>query len=902
MNTTAAAAWPAPSKEANGPDTTVNTDDKDNPYVGPRALRPDEPIYGRAREIAEIRGLLVAHRIVLLYSPSGAGKTSLIEAGLRPEMEKRDYVVLPTIRVGHELTTAAGGVESNRYSRSVIASLEERLAPASQLTAEQLASADLEEYLTQLSESQPDQRWCLFFDQFEELFTMNPVDVDAKKAFLAQLGSVMKNRDFWVLLAMREDFIAQLDPHVDVLPTRLRTRFRLGLLSPDAAKEAARAPAAATGVEFEEAAVEQLIDDLRRIQVQHFDRTTVEPGPHVEPLQLQVVCRRLWSPTTTSIGLGDLEKLGGVDQALADYYRDELEKAVGETSVSEKALRDWFETDLITTDGYRKPVREGPGKAGKKVLEILENAYLVRRDRRNGTDWYELTHDRIVKPIRDSNRRFSARRRARRRRVIAIAALIAVVVGAVALFSVADRDGQKFTATDASIPSTVDGLELVSGGTKRFLIAPQVGDIIEITFSSADQMSNSGKLRLVRVVNGEPDTALADDSFRVIDTADKDEADTADTALAGAGATAVVRRVVTESDTSLVVEVSSQPGGTFRLDIVLVDPAVGSSAEGEIRTAGDQSWNGSIETAGVVATYTIAAGEGGDVRFVVKPADETENGIDAILMLRGGDAPVVQDSRGPGQTETVVANLAADRQYEIDVSGYEGSTGDFTVSFERVTSTALPIDGTAVAGRIAAAGDVMTYAVSSADGGDVRIELDPSDSSESGLDSIVIVRDEDGQELTYADSGGSGEVELLVVGLVSGRAYTVEVSGYEGSTGGFVLWAERISATPLDLDAEAIEGTIDTVGDIVTYAITIPVGVELGEIEVEPDDGLDVVFEVSTPFGGELFDDEGVGQTERIDFEGLGIGAFPDDQRWLVSVSSSGDSTGEYEIFATTAG
>lgn len=38
-----------------------------NPYAGPRSLREDEAIYGRAREIEELRSSLLARRIVLLY-------------------------------------------------------------------------------------------------------------------------------------------------------------------------------------------------------------------------------------------------------------------------------------------------------------------------------------------------------------------------------------------------------------------------------------------------------------------------------------------------------------------------------------------------------------------------------------------------------------------------------------------------------------------------------------------------------------------------------------------------------------------------------------------------------------------------------------------------------------------
>src|SRR5262245_37061034 len=96
---------------------------RDNPFVGPRSIRFGEPIYGRDVELADLCHAVVAQRIVLLYSPSGAGKSSLLEAGLRPELQRRDFLVLPTIRVSYgrpERTDSS----SNAYVASTLASLD----------------------------------------------------------------------------------------------------------------------------------------------------------------------------------------------------------------------------------------------------------------------------------------------------------------------------------------------------------------------------------------------------------------------------------------------------------------------------------------------------------------------------------------------------------------------------------------------------------------------------------------------------------------------------------------------------------------------------------------------------------------------------------------------------------
>src|SRR5687767_3007721 len=71
----------------------------DQPYLGARAFGEDDTIYGRAVEIREVRNLLLSARVVLLHAPSGAGKTSLIRAGIVPMAKENRLVVVSGLRL-----------------------------------------------------------------------------------------------------------------------------------------------------------------------------------------------------------------------------------------------------------------------------------------------------------------------------------------------------------------------------------------------------------------------------------------------------------------------------------------------------------------------------------------------------------------------------------------------------------------------------------------------------------------------------------------------------------------------------------------------------------------------------------------------------------------------------------
>ena len=382
-----------------------------NPYVGPRAFQYGERIYGRNREVLDLLDLLIAERITLLHSPSGAGKTSLVQAGLIARLEREGFRVLPPTRVGLE---PPPGLQSpravNRYVLSVLLSLEEGLPAERQLRLGELVELDLPDYLRRRAgdDDRADGE-VLILDQFEELLVLDPTDQAAKAAFLAQLGEVLRDRRRWALFAMREDWIGGLDPYVRWLPTRLSTTFRLDFLGQAAARSAIQSPALDADVRFSDAAASKLVDDLRRVRVQRPDGATEEPGPYVEPVQLQVVCRRLWERLpagATEIQQSHVEAVGDVDSALADYYVERVRAIAGETGAGEDAIREWFDRQLITEQGFRAQVLRGPagdGEAGEEVLRLLEDAHLVRAEQRRGATWFELAHDRLIGPIRASN-------------------------------------------------------------------------------------------------------------------------------------------------------------------------------------------------------------------------------------------------------------------------------------------------------------------------------------------------------------------------------------------------------------------------------------------------------------------------------------------------------------------
>ena len=392
------------------------------PYVGPRPFgrtaTDQKRFFGRDAEASELLSRIVAHSTVLLYSQSGAGKTSLINAKLGPLLAKSGFEVLAPVSMrfappDDDLLSEL----SNIFVFNALRTWHEEPADA-----RKIARLSLTDFLKPGAGAAGEDGTprVVILDQFEEVFTAYQERSKDREEFIDQLGAALEHDKLLrVVFAMREDYIAGLDPYVSLLPEKLRSRFRLERLSEEDALLAVIKPLVGTEYSYAPDVAEELVEDLLMVPVETLRGEVMKiRGDSVEPVQLQVVCQTLWDKCQKSwrelkatdkkiVTREYLEAFGDVDQALSAYYESAILPVVDSGLVKEGVLRRWFEQSLITTAGTRGTVfqaKDDTAGIPNSVVDELENQHIIRAEIRGGRSrWYELTHDRFITPIKSSN-------------------------------------------------------------------------------------------------------------------------------------------------------------------------------------------------------------------------------------------------------------------------------------------------------------------------------------------------------------------------------------------------------------------------------------------------------------------------------------------------------------------
>ena len=162
----------------------VNSMNKLHRYPGTKPFSSDQKgiFFGRSEDIAGLAELINIEQLSVLYSKSGLGKSSLINAGVLPKLEKEDRLIPYSLRFGAYTannTASPLSITTQTIGYSGETKLLDKIIPKDNslwyhLKSDQIAKQEKRGYL-------------LIFDQFEELFTYPEAQIAAFGKQLAEL-------------------------------------------------------------------------------------------------------------------------------------------------------------------------------------------------------------------------------------------------------------------------------------------------------------------------------------------------------------------------------------------------------------------------------------------------------------------------------------------------------------------------------------------------------------------------------------------------------------------------------------------------------------------------------------------------------------------------------------------
>lgn len=459
--------------------STSNPDTKEPRYPGSASFvdheLPRRLFYGRDTDTYELLQIVLAEPLVVLFGRSGVGKSSIINAGLKPRLRKREYFPM-VVRV-----SGGSGTPFDALQAGVHASCEDGVAEGQIDTLPDVSKTrNLPELFEELVLTRDGEhlRPVLILDQFEELFLT--VDANDRSDFIGGFARIVRGAgrdmrftggqdgrtaDLRTIISIREDCIAHLEELADAIPRVLKARYRLLPLSRDQAEEAIQMPAtvehdrlATHKFHWATEADELLQWTLNYLCSQRSPVGDVRIGNEVEPAHLQLLCQFVEATVQRkglkTVRIADTGGRKALEKVVENYYeatilrisREYAQAAVGWRGVR-KRIRRLCEDVLIAPKGQRllaaETMIEKKTRLTPQMLEKMVRSRLVRREPRYGVSHYELSHDTLTRPI-------SAARDARRRRRLARRyALMASVAGLFALlFLQANSEVQELQSFD----------------------------------------------------------------------------------------------------------------------------------------------------------------------------------------------------------------------------------------------------------------------------------------------------------------------------------------------------------------------------------------------------------------------------------------------------------------------
>ncbi len=372
---------------------------------------------GRDREIKELFSQIENHGLTVVFGKSGIGKTSLIKAGLIPELRQNYY-----FPIYYRIDYTCGISPLEQLRNFIIAELQMKdpaIIPIGSMT--------FWEYFHTIQLADGLVTPVLILDQFEEMFTLGDEKMRDILELLIELSDLAENRiplivqdayqnrnetvssnygdqPYRVVFSLREDYLASLDELKRYLPSIMANRFRVVQMTIGQAMDAAIKPGKGL---IDASVAREIIKKLPDVSQSDFEFMEQNGSQRqrlkVEPFLLSLICDRINEKRIVA-GLDkftiELVSQFNVSDVISSFYKETVH-------TYGKDVEHAIEDRLLTEGGFRKlqalEELQALYSISDEVIEALVDARIIRKEIREGVEYAELIHD-VLTPVIKVNR------------------------------------------------------------------------------------------------------------------------------------------------------------------------------------------------------------------------------------------------------------------------------------------------------------------------------------------------------------------------------------------------------------------------------------------------------------------------------------------------------------------